>query len=144
MSAIPSEARLDGEIEHDQTRQPALPIRAQIYWVAVVVLATAVSVPFIVRLTHDTRHWEMFVFLAAAAAAAHVMKAETARNTGIHWSWVFLIAGALLLPPEFVALMGVVMNIPDWLKYRYPWYIQGFNIANYTLTYMIGWAVGAG
>ena len=35
--------------------------------------------------------------------------------------------------------MGVVQHIPEWLKVRYPWYIQGFNIANYTLNGLAAW-----
>src|SRR6185503_10463943 len=55
------------------------------------------------------------------------------RDQSYHTTIVFLIPAAMLLPPELVALMGVVQHIPEWLKVRYPWYIQGFNIANYTL-----------
>ena len=29
--------------------------------------------------------------------------------------------------------MCVVQHLPDWLKHRYSWYIQPFNIANYVL-----------
>ena len=35
--------------------------------------------------------------------------------------------------------MGVVQRIPEWLKVRYAWYIQGFNIANYTLNGLAAW-----
>jgi putative nucleotidyltransferase with HDIG domain len=31
--------------------------------------------------------------------------------------------------------------VPDWLKQRYPWYIQTFNIANYALAGVAAWAV---
>jgi diguanylate cyclase (GGDEF)-like protein/putative nucleotidyltransferase with HDIG domain len=144
MSAIPSEARLESEIQAEETPKRALPLPAQIYWTAIAILAAAVAVPFAARLTHERSHWGLFALLAITASVSHVFRAETAKNTGFHWSWVFLIAGCLLLPPEQVALMGVVINIPEWLKYRAPWYIQTFNIWNYTLTYMFGWAVGAG
>ena len=38
-------------------------------------------------------------------------------------------------------LLVVVHCIPDWLKQRYPWYIQTFNIANYTLAGFAAWVV---
>ena len=34
----------------------------------------------------------------------------------------------LLLPVGLVALLAVVQHVPEWLKMRYPWYIQTFNI----------------
>ena len=52
---------------------------------------------------------------------------------------VMLCAGALLLPPELVLLMGAVQHVPEWLKHRYAWYIQTFNIANYTLDGLAAW-----
>ena len=45
----------------------------------------------------------------------------------------------LLLPPELIALLCVVYGIPEWLKIRYPWYIQAFNIANHTLNGLAAW-----
>ena len=35
--------------------------------------------------------------------------------------------------------MGVVQHIPDWLKHRYAWYIQTFNICNFTLDGLAAW-----
>src|SRR5919199_1055905 len=48
--------------------------------------------------------------------------------------YLVAVAAVLLLPPEMVALIGVIQHIPEWLKHRYAWYIQTFNICNYTLT----------
>ena len=39
-------------------------------------------------------------------------------------------------------LLIVIHCVPDWLKQRYPWYIQTFNIANYVLSGVAAWAVG--
>jgi diguanylate cyclase (GGDEF)-like protein/putative nucleotidyltransferase with HDIG domain len=49
----------------------------------------------------------------------------------------------MLLPPELVALLGVVMHIPEWLKERYAWYIQSFNICNYTLGNLATWGAAS-
>ena len=64
----------------------------------------------------------------------------TPGNQSYHTTGVFLVAGALLLPPELVALMATVQHVPDWLKRRLPFHIQTFNIANYTLSAMAAWA----
>jgi diguanylate cyclase (GGDEF)-like protein len=46
---------------------------------------------------------------------------------------VFTVAGAVLLPPELLVLLCVLQHGSDWAKERYPWYIQLFNICNYTV-----------
>src|SRR5262249_53508245 len=33
-----------------------------------------------------------------------------------------------------------VQHLPEWLTKRYAWYIQSFNIANYTLDLLAAWA----
>jgi putative nucleotidyltransferase with HDIG domain len=37
-------------------------------------------------------------------------------------------------------LLVVVHCLPDWLKQRYPWYIQAFNISNYVVAGLAAWA----
>ena len=46
----------------------------------------------------------------------------------------------MLLPPELVALMGLIQHIPEWLKNRSAWYIQIFNICNWTLAILAAYA----
>ena len=56
-----------------------------------------------------------------------------------HTSVVFLVAAALLLPPALLVLIPLVQTVPEWLKERYPWPIQGFNVSNYTLNALAMW-----
>ena len=56
-----------------------------------------------------------------------------------HTSIVFIVAAALLLPPELLVLIPLVQTIPEWLKERSAWPIQGFNISNYTLDALAAW-----
>ena len=65
---------------------------------------------------------------------------RTPRNQSYHTTIVFLIPAAMLLPPELVALIGVAMHIPEWLKSRSAWYIQIFNICNWTLSMLAAYA----
>ena len=52
---------------------------------------------------------------------------------------VFLLAAALLLPPELVALMGLAQHLPDIAGRRFPPYITAFNVSNYTLSTLAAW-----
>jgi len=145
MSAIPSDALLETE-SNDAAPERAghgLPLSATVYELVVAAAALAAAVPFILRLDGHTNGWATFGVLAIGAAASHTYTVRTAKDSSFHTSWVFLIPAAMLLPPELVALLGVVMHIPEWLKERYAWYIQSFNIANYTLGNLATWAAAS-
>jgi len=123
-----------------QARSPGLPRRAA-FFLLIVGLATAVSTAGpLASLRSDTAGWGTFAVLAAAAAVAQLFVARTPKNAARYYTTlVFLIAAVLLLPVALVALMGVVQHVPEWLKMRYPWYIQTFNILNYTLNCLAAW-----
>jgi diguanylate cyclase (GGDEF)-like protein/putative nucleotidyltransferase with HDIG domain len=141
MSAIPRDVRLETDpVEGIEPRRPGLPRAAAVYGISIGIAAVAAAVPFLMRLGHsESSKWTTFLVLAAGAAASHTYTVRTARDTAFHTSWVFLIPAAMLLPPELVALLGVVMHIPEWLKERYAWYMQSFNICNYTLGNLATW-----
>src|SRR4051794_37345525 len=145
MSAIPSDALLETEPTEETPERAGhgLRLSATIYGFVVAVVALAAALPFILRLDAHTGGWVTFGILAAGAAASHTYTVRTAKDSSFHTSWVFLIPAALLLPPELVALLGVVMHLPEWLKERYAWYIQSFNIANYTLGNLATWAAAS-
>jgi diguanylate cyclase (GGDEF)-like protein/putative nucleotidyltransferase with HDIG domain len=144
MSAIPSDVRLETKpVGGDERPRHVLPPGAVAYEIVVGIAALAVALPFAMRLDAHTRGWTTFGFLAAGAALSHTYTVRTAKNTSFHTSWVFLIPAAMLLPPELVALLGVVMHVPEWLKERYAWYIQSFNICNYTLGNLATWGSAA-
>ena len=106
---------------------------------AVVVASLAASLPLLGRLGPHTHGWPTFALLAAGAAVSQLFVVITPRNQSYHASIAFIVAAALLLPPELVVLMGLVQHVPEWLRLRYPWFIQTFNIANYTLSALAAW-----
>ena len=112
MNAIPSEVMLETEPNDETTERGGhgLPLSATIYEFVVAVAALAAAVPFILRLNGHTHGWATFGILAAGAAASHTYTVRTAKDSSFHTSWVFLIPAAMLLPPELVALLGVVMH----------------------------------
>jgi len=77
--------------------------------------------------------WLAFALIGGGAAIAQIFVVNTVRNQSYHLTIALLAAGALVLPPELLLPLAVVQHVPEWLKVRYPWYIQTFNIANYAL-----------
>ena len=123
----------------ERSEPSSLPRRAKVYLYAVGLLAVAAAfVPFS-HLSPDTSGWLTFFVLATCAAVAQLFVVFTPRDQSYHTTTVFLLAAVLLLPPELIALVGVVYGIPEWLKMRYPWYIYGFNVANHTLNGLAAW-----
>jgi diguanylate cyclase (GGDEF)-like protein/putative nucleotidyltransferase with HDIG domain len=121
---------------HDE---PSLSPRAKVYLYAIGILAVAAAVMPFSHLSASTEGWLTFLVLAVSAAVAQLFVVVTPRDQSYHTTLVFLIPGVLLLPPELIALLGIVYGIPEWLKVRYAWYIQGFNIANHTLNGLAAW-----
>jgi diguanylate cyclase (GGDEF)-like protein/putative nucleotidyltransferase with HDIG domain len=134
MSAIPTEHRVGGAAPgREPARRQRLSLAALVYLVAVVGSAAAITAPLLSRLDRGHEDWMTFLILAGSAAVAQLFLVRTGKNQSYQTSIVFLIPAALLLPPELVALVPVVQHLPDWLKNRTVWYIQIFNISNFTL-----------
>src|SRR4051812_30678584 len=136
MSAVPTDIPVAAE--PGSGRSEPLPRNARIYFLLVAGATAAATLPFLGRL-QDTHHWIAFFILGSAAATAELFRVQTPRDQAYHTAIVFLIAAAFVLPPELVALMGIVQHIPEWLKIRYRWYLQTFNICNYVLGSMAVW-----
>ncbi len=77
--------------------------------------------------------WEMFV-LAAIASAALILKVQGATETS-HYNISFLVFGFSFIFLGTPATLGVILiaNLIEWLRHRYVWYIQCFNIATYLI-----------
>jgi diguanylate cyclase (GGDEF)-like protein/putative nucleotidyltransferase with HDIG domain len=140
MSAVPTEYRGIERRQAPEQREPTLSFGAKLYLGAIAIATLAAAIPLLSRLSPDTDEWTTFLVLATCAAIAQLFVVRTPRDQSYHTTNVFLIPAALLLPPELVALMGIAL-IPEWLKVRYPWYIQSFNICNHTLNGLAAWWV---
>src|SRR3989454_5068942 len=121
-------------------RNETLPRKAWIYFVVVTVATAAATLPFLGRLQH-THEWAGFLVLGSFAAVAQLFNVRTPRDQAYHTAIVFIVAAALILPPELVVLMGIVQHVPEWLKMRYRWYLQTFNICIFVLASMAVWFV---
>src|SRR5437868_5134835 len=116
-----------------------LPRKARIYLAFLALLTVASAGTFYLRAPEIRNGWVTFVVLAAAATVAQIFPVRSPRNAMYHTSVVFLVAATLLLPPELIVLIPLVQAVPEWLKERYPWPIQCFNISNYTLNALAAW-----
>jgi diguanylate cyclase (GGDEF)-like protein/putative nucleotidyltransferase with HDIG domain len=138
VSALPGPFANEVEIGPDA---PRLAPKAAGYFFVVAAVTTAIVVPLLSHLSPKTPGWATFVILGAIAAAAQLFVVRMPRlNQSYHTTIVFLIPAAMLLPPELVALIGVFHHIPEWLKTRSAWYIQIFNICNWTLSMLAAYA----
>ena len=138
MSAIPSSIAHD--VEAVGADVPKLAPRAAGYFFVVAAVTMATVVPLLSRLSPSTPGWATFVILATIAAVAQLFVVRTPRNQSYHTTIVFLIPAAMLLPPELVALIALIQHVPEWLKNRSAWYIQIFNINNWTLSMLAAYA----
>ncbi len=102
--------------------------------------AVAAAIPFLGRLP-NARDWAIFGVLVSAASLAQLFPARTPRDQTYATAVIFLAAGVLLLPLELIPLMAVIQHVPEWLKIRYRWYLQTFNICNWTLALLAGYGV---
>jgi diguanylate cyclase (GGDEF)-like protein len=125
-------------------RVPAagLPATARSYFwgtvAAAVVAAAATS-----TVSYGHVRWTVFAVVLVGGALAQLFATHTAANQVFHTGFAFSVAAALLLPPELVVVVCVVQHLPEWVRQRYPWFIQVFNIANYMLSGIAAWGVRA-
>ena len=90
--------------------------------------------------TASTEHeWLAFAILLPLAAIAPLFRVPVGRNHSLHAAPAFVVAGALVLPPLLVVALVLALHAPLAIRDRYPWYIQTFNIANFTLSGLAAW-----
>ncbi len=122
---------------------PALSTPARIYLAGVDGLAVgAAALSVAARLgSPGAEELLAFALLAPLTAAAQLFVVDAPNRHSYHATPAFLLAAALLLEPPLLVSLVVLAILPEWLKYRYPWYIQTFNVATYLLNVLAAWAV---
>jgi PAS domain S-box-containing protein len=105
-----------------------------------VALAALVAAAVAVAGDTSTQHeWLAFAILLPLAAVAPLFRVPVGRNHSLHAAPAFVVAGALVLPPLLVVVLVLALHAPLAVRDRYPWYIQTFNIANFTLSGLAAW-----
>ena len=87
--------------------------------------------------------WGVFAALLVGGAVAQLFASHTPGNQVFHTGSAFSVAAALVLPPELVVVVCVLQHVPEWIRQRYPWFIQSFNIANVVLSALAAWSMRA-
>jgi diguanylate cyclase (GGDEF)-like protein/putative nucleotidyltransferase with HDIG domain len=143
VTSIPSEHAPATDPADAPASRRSLPRRASLFLVLVALTTLAATAPLYQRLFDgaDVSGWVPFAVLGIAAAVTQLFPVGSTKNQMLHTSIVFLCAAALLVPPELLVLLCLLVCVPEWLKERYPWYIQVFNICNYTLNVLAAWGV---
>jgi diguanylate cyclase (GGDEF)-like protein len=123
-------------------RVPAarLPVAARTFFWATV-CAAVVAAAATSTVSYGNVRWPLFVTVLVGGALAQLFATHTAGNQVFHTGIAFSVAAALVLPPELVVVVCVVQHVPEWLRQRYPWFIQGFNIANVVLSGLAAWVM---
>jgi diguanylate cyclase (GGDEF)-like protein len=111
--------RAHASASHAERRLPAV---ARIYLLFLGAITVGLVVPLLARIGPDTDGWSAFAVVAAGAAAGQVFSVAGPRNQSFDAGSLFLVAGALLLPLELVALLGTTglalawFMTPVWYK----------------------------
>ncbi len=117
-----------------------LPARARAYFAVVAALSGAAAVPALSRGAPTREDWLTLLVLVVGGAIAHGFATHVPGNQIFHTGMAFVVAGALLLPPQLLLVACIVPHAVDWIRQRYPWYVQTFNICNYVLSALAAYA----
>jgi HD-GYP domain-containing protein (c-di-GMP phosphodiesterase class II) len=82
----------------------------------------------------DGRDWELFALMTTCAAITQLFAVYKPGNRVFHAALLFVVAATILLPSVLLVAMCVLQHLPDWIRQRYRWYIQSFNICNYVVS----------
>jgi diguanylate cyclase (GGDEF)-like protein len=128
-----ADGRTEPSADPRQGDGAALSQPARILLACVIGAAALVDVLALGSAHADAHVWLGFAALATLAATAQLFVVNSLRNHGYHTTIAFLLAAVILLPWWAAVLIPLVQHGPEWLRQRYRWYIQVFNVANYTL-----------
>jgi diguanylate cyclase (GGDEF)-like protein len=119
-----------------------LPDAGRSFLYLVIVAAIAASAVSTIASAVHVR-WPLFAVVLAGGAFAQLFSTHQPGNQVFHTGLAFSVGAALLLPPELVVVVCVAQHLPEWVRQRYPWFIQCFNIANVVLSGLAAWCVRA-
>ena len=82
--------------------------------------------------------------LAVLGAVAQTLKLEGPNNkTNYSIAWFVYGFAFIAFGPMVAIFVIIVSHVAEWIWYRYPWYIQGFNIGNHVVAvYLAGMIFG--
>ncbi len=82
--------------------------------------------------------WGLLAFLLIGAMTAQYFTVVTPKHQHYYLTPAFFFASIVLQDPVTFAVVVALGHVPEWLKVKYRWYIQLFNIAGHTLAGFAG------
>ncbi len=82
--------------------------------------------------------WPLLGFLLIGAMTAQYFTVVTPKHQHYYLTPAFFFASIVLQDPVTFAIIVALGHVPEWLKVKYRWYIQSFNIAGHTLAGFAG------
>jgi PAS domain S-box-containing protein len=117
-----------------------MPRRGTAYAIIVGLVALAAALFAATEHSPTGEEWTAFTLLLPLAALASLFRVAVGRNHTLNTAPAFIVAGTLVLPPSLVVALVIGLHVPvALLRVRYPWYIQLFNVANYSLSALGAW-----
>ncbi|MCL5961410.1 MAG: diguanylate cyclase [Chloroflexi bacterium] len=110
-----------------------LSAQARAYILVMIGVGSVVFLGSLNELPSIGTQWLTLGVLVVAAGLAQLYPVQTPKNQAYYVTVVFLFAGVLLLPAGALCLLVISAFVPEWIKIKYPWPIQLFNIANFTV-----------
>src|SRR3990172_7149666 len=102
-------------------------------YILTVILAGAVLFAFQLPLLPRSNLW-LLLGICALASLAQVLKVEgPTHQSSYNISWVLYGFAFLLFGTPGLLLVMLVAHLVDWVWYRYPWFIQSFNITSFAI-----------
>ena len=125
----------------DEEADGGLPKPARFYLAAVygIAIGAALAAYIVGPLSLSGSQLVAFFAFTFLATVSQLFMVDAPNRQSYHATPAFLLAGAYLLDPGLLVPMVVIALIPEWIRYRYPWYIQSFNIATYLLNVLAAW-----
>jgi diguanylate cyclase (GGDEF)-like protein len=114
---------------------------ARVYILGMLALTLVLWVGSALLVTQWTADAGLLVFLLAGAITAQYFTVVTPKHQHYYLTPAFFFAGIVLLDPFLFVLLVALAHVPEWLKMKYPWYIQSFNIAGHALAGFVGKAL---
>ncbi|MGD0165742.1 MAG: diguanylate cyclase [Gaiellaceae bacterium] len=114
---------------------------ARILSVLLILACGGLDAALITRIAHHTNGWQAFIYFAAAAAASQLFVVRSSVSHAYETVAVFIVAAALVLPPELVVLVPIAQHLPEWLKQRYSGTVEAVSISCATLAALGSWGV---
>ena len=111
-----------------------LPASARGFIVGVAILAaSAVGVAAAAASPPGGLDLALLCICVAFCAAANLFEVFAPGHFSLQPNLVPFVAGAALLPGEWIPVLALASFLPGWLVRRQPWFMPLFNVANYAL-----------